>query len=145
MTQLTTATRANAATTVQAEPGSNPLAPDWTATPFARRVARGFPEAFAAFAALERTVFAPRALDTKTKELIAVAVTLTTQCESCIGLHTRKARLAGATEDEITEALFVAMELRAGAAFGHFRAATAAIDDYARDVDTLAKAAADAS
>lgn len=116
----------------------NLLHRDWTATPFARRVSQGFPEAFEAFVNFEKTVFTPRSLDLKTKELIAVAVTLTTQCESCITLHTRKARLAGATEEEITEALFVAMELRAGAAFGHFRAATASQDEFAREEAALA-------
>lgn len=114
-----------------------PVSKDWSETPFAKRVAAGFPEAFAAFVNFEKTVFQPRALDLKTKELIAVAVTLTTQCESCINLHTRKARLAGATEAEITEALFVAMELRAGAAFGHFRAATTALDAYASEEAAL--------
>lgn len=119
------------------EANDNPLHRDWTATPFARRVARGNPDAFAAFVAFEQATFQPGALDVKTKELIAVAVTLTTQCDSCITLHTRKARLAGATEAEITEALFVAMELRAGAAFGHFRAATASLDEFARDEAAL--------
>ena len=113
----------------------HPLQRDWSVTPFAKRVARGFPEAFEAFVAFEQAAFRPRALDAKTKELIAVAVTLITQCDSCISLHTRKARIAGATEEEITEALFVAMELRAGAAFGHFRAVTASLDEYAREAD----------
>jgi AhpD family alkylhydroperoxidase len=63
----------------------------------------------------EAAVYKPGHLSTKIKELIAVGVTHVTQCDACIALHTRNARLAGATDEEIAEAVFVAIELRAGA------------------------------
>jgi AhpD family alkylhydroperoxidase len=55
-------------------------------------------------------------LDAKTRELIALAVAVTTRCDGCIGVHTKAAVDHGATRDEIAEALGVAVALNAGAA-----------------------------
>lgn len=77
------------------------------------------PETFAAFQAFSQQVFADGALPSKTKELIAVAVAHVTQCPYCIRSHTRRARTKGASEKEIMEAIWVAAEMRAGAASAH--------------------------
>lgn len=55
-------------------------------------------------------------LDAKTRELIALAVAVTTRCDGCITVHTAAAVEAGATKEELTEALGVAIALNAGAA-----------------------------
>jgi len=55
-------------------------------------------------------------LDAKTHELIALAVSVTTRCDGCIATHSKKAIEAGATKEEIAEALGVAISLNAGAA-----------------------------
>jgi AhpD family alkylhydroperoxidase len=55
-------------------------------------------------------------LDAKTRELIALAVAVTTRCDGCITVHTDAAIKAGASRDEIAEALGVAVALNAGAA-----------------------------
>nr|WP_272950854.1 carboxymuconolactone decarboxylase family protein [Aeromonas caviae] len=55
-------------------------------------------------------------LDPKTHELIALAVAVTTHCDGCISVHTKKAVEHGATLEEISEALGVAIALNAGAA-----------------------------
>jgi AhpD family alkylhydroperoxidase len=55
----------------------------------------------------------------KYRELISIAVALTTQCSYCIDAHTKNAAKAGATREEIAEAAFIASALRAGAAVGH--------------------------
>ncbi len=55
-------------------------------------------------------------LDAKTRELIAIAVAVTTRCDGCIAVHSKKAIAAGATREEIAEALGVAVALNAGAA-----------------------------
>ena len=83
------------------------------------------PEPDAAFAAFGKAVFAPGALDAKTKQLIAVAVAHATQCPYCIRGHTKLAAREGADEAEIMEAIWVAVEMKAGAAFAH---ATLALD-----------------
>lgn len=55
-------------------------------------------------------------LDAKTRELIALAVAISLRCDGCITVHTEAARKAGATKDEIAEALGVAVTVNAGAA-----------------------------
>jgi AhpD family alkylhydroperoxidase len=55
-------------------------------------------------------------LDAKTRELIAIAVAVTTRCDGCITFHTDAAIKAGASKEEIVEALGVAVALNAGAA-----------------------------
>jgi len=77
------------------------------------------PELMKAFWAFDRAAVADGAIPKKYKELIAVAVALTTQCPYCIDIHSNNARKAGATEAELTEAALVAASLRAGAAVTH--------------------------
>jgi len=72
-----------------------------------------------AFWAFDKAAVADGAIPAKYKELIAIAVALTTQCPYCIDIHSNNARKAGATETEITEAAMVAAALRAGAAVTH--------------------------
>lgn len=57
------------------------------------------------------------ALDAKTRELIAIAVAVTTRCDGCITSHTAAAIQAGATEAEVSDALGTAIALNAGAAY----------------------------
>lgn len=77
------------------------------------------PEPLQAFKAFSKAVFADGALDRKTKQLIAVAVAHVTQCPYCIKGHTEGAALAGATDAQIMEAIWVAAEMRAGGAYAH--------------------------
>ena len=55
-------------------------------------------------------------LGAKVRELIALAVAVTTHCDGCITVHTSNAIKAGATKEEIAEALGVAVAMNAGAA-----------------------------
>jgi len=55
-------------------------------------------------------------LDAKTRELISLAVAVTTRCDGCITVHTGEALKQGATREEIAEALGVAVAMNAGAA-----------------------------
>lgn len=55
-------------------------------------------------------------LDAKTRELISLAVAVTTRCDGCITVHTGEALKYGATREEIAEALGVAVAMNAGAA-----------------------------
>jgi AhpD family alkylhydroperoxidase len=77
------------------------------------------PEAMAAFNALNEAVFKDGELSVKVKELIAIAVALTTQCPYCIEAHVKKAKAAGATDAELAEVTMVAAALRAGGAVTH--------------------------
>ncbi len=77
------------------------------------------PKPLEAFKAFSAAVFADGALPGKTKQLIAVAVAHVTQCPYCIRGHTQAALKAGASEQEIMEAIWVAAEMRAGGAYAH--------------------------
>jgi len=89
------------------------------------------PETHKAFDEFSRTVFAEGALSSAAKQVIAVAVAHVTQCPYCIRGHSRLARRAGATDAEIMEAIWVAAEMRAGAAFAHATIALDAVDQFA--------------
>ena len=73
----------------------------------------------AAFEAFGKAVFADGVLSGKIKQIIAVAVAHVTQCPYCIHGHTKAALRAGATAQELTEAMWVAAEMRAGGAYAH--------------------------
>jgi AhpD family alkylhydroperoxidase len=77
------------------------------------------PDAMKAFAAFDEAVFKNGVIPLKYKELMAVAVALTTQCPYCIDIHAKKAKKAGATEQELAETTLIAAALRAGGAVTH--------------------------
>ncbi|MGA2409410.1 MAG: carboxymuconolactone decarboxylase family protein [Candidatus Binataceae bacterium] len=106
---------------------------DWVKAKSVNKLRELQPELFEKFIELEQAVYRPGSLSTKTKELIAVAVTNVTQCEACIALHTRNAKLAGATDEEVAEAVFVAIELRAGAGISHFKAAARVLETHSHE------------
>jgi AhpD family alkylhydroperoxidase len=77
------------------------------------------PDAMKAFWAFDKEVFKAGSLDVMQKQLMAVAVALTTQCPYCIELHLKAAREAGATDQMLAEVATVAAAMRAGAAITH--------------------------
>jgi AhpD family alkylhydroperoxidase len=92
--------------------------PEWTPE-LAKRRRELAPAQQAAFDAFSKAVFADGALPAKTKQIIAVAIAHVTQCPYCIRGHTKAALRAGATENELMEAIWVAAEMRAGGAYAH--------------------------
>ena len=89
------------------------------------------PAPLKAFHEFSRQVFADGALDARMKQLIAVAVAHTTQCPYCIRGHTTAARKAGASSEQIMEAIWVAAEMRAGGAYAHSALALDAMRAFA--------------
>jgi AhpD family alkylhydroperoxidase len=77
---------------------------------------KAHPEIVKGFGALNHASKQTKHLDAKTREFIALAVAITTHCEGCINAHVEAALKAGATREEIAEALGVAIALNAGAA-----------------------------
>lgn len=76
-----------------------------------------------------KTIFEAGALDEKTKQIIAIAVAHVTQCPYCIRAHTAQAMRKGASQEEIMEAIWIAAEMRAGAAYAH---GTIAMDEMVK-------------
>jgi AhpD family alkylhydroperoxidase len=77
------------------------------------------PETFKAFVAFDEAAIENGVIPRKYKELMAVAVALTTQCSYCIEIHAKRAKMAGATEQELAETTLVVAALRAGGAITH--------------------------
>jgi AhpD family alkylhydroperoxidase len=77
------------------------------------------PIAMKDFWAFNDAAFADGTLIRQQKQLIAVAVALTTQCPYCIAIHTKDARDAGAADTQLAEAAIVAAAMRAGEAITH--------------------------
>lgn len=88
------------------------------------------PKNIEAWRTFSKTVFEVGALDEKTKQLIAVAVAHVTQCPYCIRSHTPLALRKGATQEQIMEAIWIAAEMRAGAAYAHGTLAMEEIEKY---------------
>jgi AhpD family alkylhydroperoxidase len=91
------------------------------------------PEQLQAFNEFNTAVFQDGSLNRKEKEIIAVAITHVTQCPYCIDSHTKKAKEAGATLEELAEAVFVTAAVEAGGAVTHSTHVHNAIDEEASD------------
>lgn len=88
------------------------------------------PGVVSGFRMLYKEALADGALDTKVKELIALATGVTTGCEGCIVSHIRAARRAGATRQEILEAIGVAVLMGGGPAMVYGSHALEALDQF---------------
>lgn len=79
-----------------------------------RDLREGAPDVMKGFSAIAQASLKANALDTKTKELIALAIGVATRCDDCIAFHTKAAVLQGATREEILETLGMAIYMGAG-------------------------------
>jgi AhpD family alkylhydroperoxidase len=87
---------------------------------FLKQMSKLAPSDFNAWLALDKIVGREDgAIPRKYRELIALAVACTTQCPYCIEVHTKAAKAAGATREEVTESTLLAAALRAGGAATH--------------------------
>lgn len=99
--------------------------------PLGRDLRKAIPEVYAAFGELHRVAMQPGALDTKTKELIALAIAVTRECDGCIASHARGAASAGATDQEVAEMIGVAILMNGGTGTVYGPRALAAFRDFA--------------
>ena len=72
------------------------------------------PEVMQGFGALHEAALKPGALDTKTKELIALGIAITVRCDGCIAYHVHDSLQAGASKEEIAETVSVAILMGGG-------------------------------
>ena len=94
-------------------------------------IREGAPEAAKAFGALSMAATASKALDTKTKELMALAIGMAVHCQGCVAFHTRAAFTAGATRQEVVETVALAVHMGGGPAVVYGGDALRAFDEYA--------------
>ena len=89
------------------------------------------PEVMKAFAELGRAATADGALDAKTKELIALALSVAARCDPCIGFHAKALVKLGATRQEVDETLGVTTYMGGGPSLMYAAHAIAAFDEFA--------------
>jgi AhpD family alkylhydroperoxidase len=112
--------------------------PEFTKTLSAdlRNLRAAAPEVMKAFGALAQAASAPKALDAKTKELLAIGIAVATRCDDCVAFHVKAAVDHGATRDEVLETLGMAIYMGAGPSAMY---ASHALDAYTQ-FSTIAKA-----
>lgn len=81
-----------------------------------RALRQQIPEVYAGFSATHKAALSAGALDTRTKELIALAISVAQQCDGCIASHARGAATAGASPEEVAETLGVNILMSGGPA-----------------------------
>lgn len=96
------------------------------------------PDTFKGYQTLSKAAEKTGHLDAKTRELIALAVSVTTRCDGCITVHAAEAVKLGATKGEIAEALGVAVALNAGAAMVYSARALDAVESHSAAVASIA-------
>ncbi|WP_082883492.1 carboxymuconolactone decarboxylase family protein [Caballeronia calidae] len=96
----------------------------------ATKLAQATPAIVKAFTDLNRSTSQESSLDEKTRELIALAVAVTTRCDGCIAAHAQAAQKAGASKQEVADALGTAISLNAGAAFVYSTRVLEAFDQF---------------
>ena len=97
-----------------------------------RNLRSGAPEVMKAFASIAQSALATKALDRKTKELIALAMSVAVRCDDCIGFHVKAALEQGASQEEVTEALGMAIYMGAGPSVMYANHALEAYRQFAR-------------
>jgi AhpD family alkylhydroperoxidase len=108
---------------------------DWpelmkTLTADVRQLRAGAPDVMKAFGAMAMAAGAAKSLDAKTKELIALAIGVSTCCDDCIAFHAKAAVDHGATRDEVMETLGMAIYMGAGPSAMYASHALAAFDQF---------------
>jgi len=106
-----------------------------------RNLRIGAPDVMKAFSAMATTAGAPGALDAKTKELIALAVSVSVRCDDCIAFHAKAAAQRGATREEVMETLAMAIYMGAGPSVMYASHALAAFTQFDAETNPQAKSA----
>ena len=92
---------------------------------------RSAPDAMKAFSEMGQAALAAGALDTRTKELMALAISVAVRCDPCITYHASAARRQGATREEVAENVSLALYMGAGPSAMYAAQVLEAFDQYA--------------
>lgn len=99
------------------------------------RLRNANPDVMAGFGKMHKAAVADGALSAKTKELIALAISITSHCDGCIAFHTHDAVKAGATRAEVEEAVAVAVLMGGGPAAVYGSDALEALDQFSQQTN----------
>jgi AhpD family alkylhydroperoxidase len=96
-----------------------------------RRLREAIPEVYQGYAGLHRAAISDGALPARVKELIALAIAATRECDGCITAHARSAARRGATAQEVAETMGVVISMNGGPGTVWGPRAYAAFDEFA--------------
>jgi AhpD family alkylhydroperoxidase len=101
-------------------------------TPAIRELRSGAPDVMKGFSVMAQAALKANALDTRTKELIALAIGVAIRCDDCIGFHIKAALEQGATKDEVMETLGLAVYMGAGPSVMYAAHAVGALEQFSK-------------
>lgn len=101
-----------------------------------RKLRELIPGVYSGFAAIDLAAMPDGALSEKVKQLIALSIAVTRECDGCVAAHAKAAARAGAREQEVAEALGVAIEMNGGPATVWGPRALEAFNEFAPDYKT---------
>jgi AhpD family alkylhydroperoxidase len=96
-----------------------------------RRLREAIPGVYAGYAQLHNAAMSDGALPARIKELIALAIAVTRECDGCVVAHARGAARRGATAEEVAEAMGVAILMNGGPGTVWGPRAYAAFEEFA--------------
>ncbi len=96
----------------------------------------GLPEVMKSFGSLAHAATDGKALDPKTKELIALGISVAVRCDACIAFHAESAVRQGATREEVMETMGMAIYMGAGPSVMYAAQAVEAYDQFRAKADT---------
>lgn len=96
-----------------------------------KEVRLGSPEVMKHFSGMAAAATAGGALDSKTKELLAIAIAVAIRCDGCIAFHAKAAMQHGASREEIMETMGLAIYMGAGPSLMYAAQAVEAFDQFA--------------
>ena len=91
------------------------------------------PNAMKAFGALSMAATASKTIDTKTKELMALAIGIAVHCDGCVAYHTKMAHQHGASREEVAETVALAVYMGGGPAAVYGADALRAYDQFSAE------------
>lgn len=106
-------------------------------SPQLRELRLGTPDVMKNFSGMAQAALKTNALDTKTKELIALAIGVATRCDDCIAFHTKAAFEQGASREEVMETLGLAIYMGAGPSVMYASHAVEAFDQIKAAKDAV--------
>ncbi len=95
----------------------------------------GAPDVMKSFSSLARAATEAKSLDSKTKELIALGISVAVRCDACIAFHAESAVRQGATRDEVMETMGMAIYMGAGPSVMYAAQAIEAYDQFQTKAD----------
>ena len=107
-----------------------------------RTLRGGAPDVMKAFAGLAQAAVAPKELDGKSKELIALGIAVAIHCDDCIGFHVKAALEQGASREEVMETLGMAIYMGAGPSVMYASHAIDAFEQFSKPVSAPVSTAA---